>query len=44
MAFIPQKSTFLEEGWKDEDLALFKELFPFEVSWVFFKTKLLYKG
>jgi hypothetical protein len=32
MAFSPQKSSFLEAGWKAEDLALLKELFPFEVK------------
>jgi hypothetical protein len=32
MAFSPQKSSFLEAGWKAEDLALLKELIPFEVK------------
>jgi hypothetical protein len=32
MAFIPQKSLFLEAGWVAEELALLKEIFPFEVK------------
>jgi len=32
MAFIPQKSMFLEAGWDDVELNLLKELFPFEVK------------
>jgi len=34
MAFSPQKSSFLEARWKVEDLAMLKELFPFEVKLV----------
>jgi len=32
MAFIPQKHLFLESGWVAEELALLKEIFPFEVK------------
>jgi len=32
MTFSPQKSSFLEAGWKDEDLTLLKEILPFEVK------------
>jgi hypothetical protein len=32
MAFSPQKSSFLEVGWVEEDLALLKEIFPFDVK------------
>jgi hypothetical protein len=32
MAFIPQKSVFLEVGWDVEGLNLLKDLFPFEVK------------
>ena len=32
MTFSPQKSSVLEAGWKDEDLTLLKEIFPFEVK------------
>jgi len=34
MDFSPQKSYFLEAGWKVEHLALLKELMPFEVKLV----------
>jgi hypothetical protein len=32
MDFSPQKSYFLEAGWKTEDLAMLKELMSFEVK------------
>jgi len=32
MAFSPQKSSFLEAGWKAKDLSLLKEVIPFEVK------------
>jgi hypothetical protein len=32
MDFSPQKSLFLEVGWAEEELALLKLIFPFEVN------------
>jgi len=34
MSFNPQKSTFLEEGWNEEEIAMLKEFMPFEVKLV----------
>jgi hypothetical protein len=34
MAFSPQKSIFLEDGWTTEGLSLLKEILPFDVKLV----------